>query len=162
MVSLLPFAFPLLFPYAPPLKAIEIYQTHHVTKTSYIGNLGKNLQSLLEQQPCTYTILGWSAQEDLYYQSLCDGLLQYYIYDPSTSQTTTISSRPRDLVQERYPESELLELVRATGVRPKEHEPYTRPLYLVENTSTLSPNGSYIAFVTQRLYSVQDVVLITQ
>lgn len=153
---------PLLFPYKPPLEAIDAYETYHVTDTTYFGNLTKNIQSFKEEVPCTYTILGWDKDDNLYYQSVCDGLSEMSVYAPMT-QTNSISQHiPEELSKDAYPDEQLLEMVRATGVRPRKHEPYTRPLHLMAGTVTISPTGSYIAFVTKRIYSVQDVVMISQ
>lgn len=157
-----PLSYPLLFPYNPPLEAIDAYETYHVTDTTYFGNLIKNIQSLKEEVPCTYTILGWDKGDNLYYQSVCEDLSEIYVYAPTT-QTNAISQQlPEKLTKDVYPDEQLLEIVRATGVKPQRHEPYTRPLYLMDGTATISPTGTYIAFITKRLYSVQDIVLISQ
>jgi hypothetical protein len=133
-----------------------------VTDTTYFGNLTKNLQDLKGEVPCTYTILGWDQDDNLYYRSVCEGLSETYVYSP-TAQTHTISQQiPEELTKDAYPDEQLLERVRATGVRPQKHEPYTRPILLMDGTATVSPTGAYIAFITKRLYSVQDIVLISQ
>lgn len=153
---------PLLFPYNPPLEAIKSYETHHVTDTTYFGNLTKNLQDLKEEVPCTYTILGWDQDDSLYYQSVCKGFPKTYVYS-STAGTNSLSQKiPEELTEDAYPDEQLLEMVRATGVRPQKHEPYTRPILLMDGKATISPTGKYIAFITKRLYSVQDIVLISQ
>lgn len=162
LISIVPFAYPLLFPYTPPLQAIDTYQTHHVTDTTYFGNITKNIQSLKEEEPCAYKLLGWNEMEYLYYEATCEGVLQTYLYRPIDKTNTVVEQTPANLSLSTYPDDQLLEMVRATGVRPQEHEPYTRPLLLLESTATQSPTGAYIAFVTKRLYSVQDIVLISQ
>lgn len=162
LISLAPLTYPLIFPYNPPLEAVKPYQTHHVTDTTYFGNITKNIQSLKEEEPCIYTILGWNEVEHLYYESICEGVGQIHVYAPETKTHITVEQAPDDLVKESYADDALLEMVRATGVRPEKHEPYTRPIYLLPDTATQSPTSAYIAFVTKRTYSVQDIVLITQ
>ena len=153
---------PLLFPYNPPLEAVDAYETHHVTNTTYFGNLAKNFQDLTEQKPCTYEILGWDQDNNLYYRSVCRSVSETYAYSPAIGTNSLSSKIPEELTEDAYPDAQLLEMVRAAGVRPKIHEPYTRPLYLTDGTATISPTGEYIAFVTKRLYSVQDIVVISQ
>ena len=89
VVSFAPLTYPLIFPYNPPLEAIDSYETHHVTDTTYFGNLTKNFQSLKGEVPCTYTILGWDQDDNLYYRSVCEGLSETYVYSP-TAQTNSI------------------------------------------------------------------------
>jgi len=162
VVFFAPLSYPLIFPYNPPLEAIDAYQTYHVTDTTYFGNLIKNIQSLKEEVPCTYTVLGWDKDDNLYYRSVCEDLSETYVYAP-TAQTNNISQHiPEELSKDTYPDEQLLKMVRATGVRPQRHEPYTRPLNLMEGTVTISPTCSYIAFITKRIYSVQDIVMISQ
>lgn len=159
---LLFFAFsPLLVPYNPPLEAIDAYETHHVTNTTYFGNLTKNFQDMIEQEPCTYEILGWDRGNNLYYRSVCRTGSETYAYSPATGINNLNPKVPEELTEDAYSDEQLLEMVRATGVRPEIHEPYTRPLYLMEDTATISPSGNYIAFISKRLYSVQDIVLIS-
>lgn len=153
---------PLLFPYNPPLEAIDAYETHHVTNTTYFGNLTKNFQDLIEQEPCTYEILGWDQDNTLFYRSVCRTVSETYAYSPAAGTNSLSQKTPEELPKDAYSDEQLLEMVRATGVRPKIHEPYTRPLYLIEDTVTISPSGNYIAFISKRLYSVQDIVLISQ
>ena len=49
--------------------------------------------------------------------------------------------------------------MRAAGVRPVRHEPYTRPL-LLHDAGLVSPGGRYTAIITRRIYSVHDVVVL--
>ena len=162
IVLFAPLSYPLLLPYNPPLEAIDPYETHHVTDTTYFGNLTKNFQSLKEEVPCTYTILGWDQDDNLYYRSVCEGLSETHVYSP-TAQTNSISQQiPEKLSKDAYPDEQLLEMVRATGVRPQKHEPYTRPIILMDGTATVSPTSTYIAFITKRHFSTQDIVLISQ
>ncbi|MCP5101616.1 MAG: hypothetical protein GY943_39230 [Chloroflexi bacterium] len=162
LICLAVLATPLLFPYHPPLEATEAYETDHVTDTTYFGNLTKNIQSFIEDESCVYTILGWDEDENLYYRTVCEGISETFMYVPSTKANSMSQQLPEQLAKDAYPDDQLLEMVRATGVRPERHEPYTRPLLLMDETATISPTGSYIAFITKQIYSVQDIVLITQ
>jgi hypothetical protein len=146
--------------YQPPLKGVEGYQTILVSDPGYWGGPVKWTQDLLEQRPCAYELLGWR-ESGLYYQAVCYGREQTFSYDLARQSSTAVNAVPGDLYAQPIEDRAVLEIVWAPGLRPVEAEPYTRPLFLVDGSALRTPDGGAIAFITRRVYSVHDVVIVT-
>lgn len=151
--------YPVLYRYTPPLSAAAGYRMQVVTQPKAIYNIVKMSQVVTEKRPCQYSILGWSANSRLYYQTTC-GEAGLWRYDPATERNEPIMAAPDDLAQVMGSEDAVLKMVRADSVRPKDKEPITRPLYL-QSKGYLSPDGQWTAVVTQHVYGPQDIVVIT-
>ena len=152
-------AFPVLYHYAPPVSASSGYRMQVVTKPSAVDSIVKMSQVVTEQCPCEYTLLGWSTNNQLYYQATCDEET-FWRYNPASSGSEPVLAVPASLVQIGVSENAILEMVRANDARPKENEPAIRHLYL-KSQGYVSPNGQWAAAITQHIYGPQDIVVLT-
>ena len=152
---------PALLRYQPPLVGAAGYHTYLVTDPGYWGSPVKAAQVFLEMQPCTYDLHGWDEDNRLIYTADCNGRETIWRYDPALHRQQTITTIAADLHTQRANRELVLNVVRADGVRPARHEPYTRPLLLAE-AGPISADGQYTAVITQRIYSVYDVVVLEQ
>ena len=144
--------------YQAPLRGVAGYETYLATTPGYFGSPVKWVQDFLEVTPCQYRLLGWDEDDVFYYESVCDGMNQLWQFDPELRQSQRVATKPTDLYVQARSQDDVLEVVRAVGVRPREYESFTRPLYLVED-GLVSRDGLYTAVLTQRVYSVYDVVV---
>jgi len=153
-------AFPLLFRYRPALAAAPGYTMDLVTDPGLFDGMVKASQNVLEQTPCTYSLLGWSEDNRLYYQARCEGQIRTWRHSPAQAdRPTPVSGSPTDLQATTVDEETMLAMVRAAGVRPTEYESVTRPL-LLASEGLASPNGRWMAAVTQHIYGTQDIILL--
>jgi hypothetical protein len=150
---------PALLRYQPPLVGAADYNTYLVTDPGYWGSPLKAAQVFLERQPCTYELHGWDENNRLFYTADCNGRETIWRYDPARDRQQPITIIPPELHTQRANRELVLSIVRADGVRPVRHEPYTRPLLLAE-AGPVSADGRYTAVVTQHVYSVYDVVVL--
>jgi len=150
---------PALLRYQPPLVGAAGYNTYLVTDPGYWGSPVKAAQAFLEMKPCTYDLHGWDENNRLLYTADCNDSETIWRYDPARDRQQPITTMPADLHTQRANREMLLTVVRADGVRPVRHEPYTRRLLLAE-VGPVSADGRYTAVITQRIYSVYDVVVL--
>ncbi len=144
--------------YQPALSAAPGYEMKFVTEPNLWDNPVRVWQRITEQRPCEYQILGWSPDNQLYYKAICGTQTRVWAYAPNRLHNP--ASVPSQLNQETVSKGQVLDLVRADGVRPIEYESRTRPLYL-KSEGYVSPNGRWIAIVTQHIYGPQDIVVLT-
>lgn len=145
--------------YQPALSAAPGYEMKFVTEPNLWNNPVRVWQRITEQRPCEYQILGWSPDNQLYYKAACGTQTQVWAYAPNRLYNPA-ASVPSQLNQETVSKGQVLDMVRADGVRPIEYESRTRPLYL-KSEGYVSPNGRWIAIVTQHIYGPQDIVVLT-
>jgi hypothetical protein len=153
-------AFPLAFRYQPALTAAPGYRMHTVTDPGFLGGIVKASQNITEQTPCTYELLGWSTEHNLYYRATCSAETAIWRYAPAQSDShTRVANPPAALSASTASEDRVLAMVRAGGVRPERYEPVTRPL-LLKSSGLVSPDGHWVAVVTQHVYGTQDVIVL--
>lgn len=153
-------AFPLFFRYKPALVAAPGVRMQWVTNPGFLGGIIKASQNTVERTPCEYELLGWSADNWLYYRTTCSAETQIWQYAPIQSGSPIqVSSGPANLGRSAVSENGVLEMVRAEGVRPAAYESATRPL-LLESGGIVSPDGQWTAVVTQHVYGTQDVIVL--
>jgi len=160
-------ALPWLLPYEPALDPVPGVTMQVVTQPSNpIESFVKMAYFFSEEVPCEYNLLGWSAKNQLYYSSQCGTEEQIWFVDPDQPDNPTpTTDLPNDLTgknnkqEQEALRQEVLEMVRAEGVRPEHAERSVREIYLREG-SLRSPNGQWIAIKSQHIYAPQDVVLI--
>ena len=151
--------FPLVYEYHPALVAAPGYRMNLVTSPGFLGGIVKMSQNMTEQTPCEYELLGWSADNRLYYRATCDGETQAWQYAPNQPNShTRVSSNPTNPSVSTISESAVLEMVRADHVKPKKDEPAIRRIHL-KSQGVVSPDGNWIAIIAQHLYSTQDVLV---
>jgi hypothetical protein len=154
-------AFPLFFRYQPALVATSGVGMQWVTNPGFFGGIIKASQNLVERTPCEYELLGWSTDNRFYYRAMCSAETQIWQYSPMQSGSPMqVSSSPVNLGMSAVSENTILEMVRAEGVRPAVYEPVTRPI-LLKSRGVVSPDGQWIAIVTQHIYGTQDVIILT-
>jgi hypothetical protein len=145
--------------YEPPLSGTRGYETQLVSDPGYFGSPIKWVQAIFEIIPCTYNLIGWTDLNMLIYKSSCYHINQIWMYDPEKFYWLRIGTELPELYVQKAKRDEVLKIVRAQSVRPLEKEPSVRLLYLVDS-GLVSPNGQYIAIITQRIYSVFDIVVL--
>ncbi|MEM8860772.1 MAG: hypothetical protein AAGD96_20810 [Chloroflexota bacterium] len=148
-----------IFQYDPPVEAIEGYELIHLTDPGLIGGVHKNLQSLFEITPCEYEILGWDNADNLFFVAICRGVRSTYVFHHEELKVIQNPKVPQQLNKNEIPPWEYRNYLLAGDVWPSTAEKPTRRLYVQEN-GVVSPDGKNIAFVTQRIYSVQDVLIL--
>lgn len=154
-------AFPLVYRYHPALVAAPGHRMELVTTPGFFGGIVKASRNLTEQTPCEYELLGWSTDNQLYYRAMCDGEAQVWQYSPNRPGShTQVSSSPTSLSASTISEDTVLEMVRAGGVKPEKYEPATRRIHL-KSKGIVSPDGRWIAIITQHVYGTQDVIVLT-
>lgn len=159
LISLITLIFHSTCQYQPPLSATRGYETQLVSDPGYFGSPIKWFQAIFEIIPCTYNLIGWTDLNMLIYESSCYHINQIWMYDPEKFYWRRIGTELPELYVHKAKRDEVLKIVRAQGVRPLEKEPTVRLLFLVDS-GLVSPNGQYIAIITQRIYSVFDIVVL--
>ena len=61
--------FPWFFRYEPAVSAAPGYVLRWPTQPGLLEGVAKRARITTEQRPCTYTLLGWSADASLYYRA---------------------------------------------------------------------------------------------
>lgn len=153
-------AFPWVYRYQPALVAAPGHAMRVPTQPGWLDGVVKANQSAAEIRPCTYILLGWSADAILYYQAQCgsDPVQTWAIAPDRETSTRLVASAPVDLSAERAPVS-VYDLVRAAGISPASEEPNARRVYLREG-SLLSRDGTWVALIARHLYGPEDVVIV--
>ncbi len=153
-------AFPCIYRYQPALVAASGYAMRVPTQPGLFDGVIKANQSAAEIRPCTYTLVGWSADTTLYYEAQCgSGPTQTWAIAPDREMNARlVTTAPNDLLAEPAPIS-VFDLVRAAGVSPATEEPNARRVYLREG-SLLSPDKTWGALIARHLYGPEDVVLV--
>lgn len=152
-------AFPLVCRYQPALWAAPGYQSEWVTNPGFLGGVVKAAQNIVEQRPCTYELLGWSADNRLHYSATCGAETQVWQHAPG-GRSVQVSVAPADLSVDTLSKHTAVTMLR-TEIKPAVYEEQTRRL-LLESDGFISPDGQWTAVVTQHLYGAQDVVLLSR
>lgn len=154
-------AFPFFYRYQPALVAAPGYRMQMVTDPGLFGGIIKTSHNVVEQTPCTYELLGWSTDNQLYYQATCGAETRIWRYSPTQpGNHVQVSNSPTNLSTSTIPGNAVMEMVRARGVKPEEYESVTRPI-LLKSRGVVSPDGRWTAVVTQHIYGTQDVIVLT-
>jgi hypothetical protein len=151
----------LTFRYQPAVITAPGYEMHWPTRPSPAASVVKSYQRFLELRTCDYTLLGWSAENTLFYQEACrDSLPQVWVYDlEKRDRPHRVETVPLGLAQETVPRNSILEMVRSPGVHPAEAEPRVRSLE-VRADGLVSPDGRWIAVVVRHIYGPEDVIVL--
>ena len=152
-------AFPFLLRYRPSLVAASGYRMQWVTDPGFLGGVVKTSQDYVEKTPCEYELLGWSADNRLYYQAICDAEAQIWQYSPTESGShVQVSSDLPDLSISTVPRSTALRMVQG---RYGSTEEWMEVIHLI-GEGVVSPDGQFVAMVTRYVYGTQDVILLTE
>ncbi len=153
-------AFPWVFRYRPALVAAPGYAMRVPTQPGLLDGVVKLNQSIVEIQPCEYTLLGWSADAILYYQVQCDSdpAQTWAIAPDRETNARLVTTVPADLFVDRASIS-LFDRVRADTVSPASEEPNARRVHLREG-SLISHDGSWVALIAWHVYGPEDVVIV--
>lgn len=160
VISLLVFA--VLFGflrYHPALLAAPGYTLHNITDPGWLNGRIKTLQAIIEQVPCTYTLLGWQEDEQLYYEATCDGNGQMWRYAVTADRTEKVDALPEDLYVAAVPVSTIEEGLLA-NVYPPELATVSRRTFIT-GEPLASGNGRYTALVSRHVYGPQDVLILS-
>jgi hypothetical protein len=154
--------FPWFFRYEPAVAAAPGYTLRWPTEPTLLAGVAKRAQIVTEQRPCTYALLGWSANASLYYQATCNnGLDQTWAYNPNTSMSTLqVTTAPTDLSIDIRTHTQVLDLVRVTSIYPPEAEPSTRSISVRDN-GLASPDGRWVALIARHIYGPEDVIVVS-
>lgn len=149
-----------LIRYQPALASAPGHNLWFVTQPSPLAHVPRIIEQVSERQPCEYEILGWTDNRTLYYKANCAGEVEIRRYTTnSLTSTEATPVLPNTLQTTVISKQEVLNSVRAAGVRPKKYESVTRPL-LLASAGYVSPTGKQVALVTQHLYGPQDVIIV--
>ncbi len=155
-------AFPLAFRYRPALGPAPGYRMRVATAPGFPGGIVKGAHNVIEETPCEYELLGWSADPQLYYRAVCGTETTVWRYAPAQSgRAVAVTGPPSTVNDATLASSAVLKMVRVPYIRPQSAEPHTRPL-LLEGPGRVSPDGEWIAAVTQHVYGTQDVIVLTE
>lgn len=151
----------------------ESYRPHLVAKSNQEILVATKPESFLEASvrffkvqfdisgKCKYLILGWDDDNRLYYDSECNRKLSRFVYDPQLNNTETAKNTPELLFKESVPSDLLLDSVGFLHpITPASAAVNALPLYLLEDSGVYSPDGKYVAFIQQAIYSEYDVTII--
>jgi len=155
-------AFPALFHYHPALVAGPGYGLQLATDPGFPGGVIKASQNFVERTPCEYELLGWSADQSLYYRAHCAAETRLWRYSPTRGGSQVqVSNNPAELSSAAVGKNTVLDMVRADGVRPATAEASLRSI-LLHSQGVASPDGRWVAVVTQHVYGTQDVVVLSR
>jgi len=167
LIALSVIALPWLLPYEPALDPAPGVTMQVVTQPrNPVESFVKMAYVLSEDVPCEYDLLGWSAENQLYYRRQCGVAEDIWFVHPDRADapvpmnglSNDIRPKPSPLRQEEALREQVLEMVRADGYKASDERSY-REIMLREG-SLRSPDGQWIAAITQHIYGPQDVVLI--
>ena len=151
--------------YRPALGPASGFEVQWVTRPDFVEGIVKSFDRLVEVQPCQYRVLGWDAENKLYYTEICVAhnqlVSQAWKYDPAQPQSQAVVSSmpPMRPNMSRLPRQNVLDAVRAYGVRPVSAEFSVRQLYL-KGGGEISPDGKWLVIISQHLYGPQDVLVL--
>ncbi len=150
-------------PYSPGLAPGAGYRLWNATEPrGLLAAYGKSIQQWLDIRDCQYEVLGWSSDGVLYFQGGCGGQsLSWRAVPDRPGSVLPVAAAPPGLYRDPVLKAILLDRVRAPGVRPVSAEPYTRDVY-VRSMPYPSPDGRWLAFVAERVYGPQDVLLLIE
>ena len=159
---------PWLMPYEPALDPAPGVTMHVVTPPlTPISSFVKMMNVLSQDVPCEHELLGWNAENELHYHRQCGSREYIWFVHPDQPDAPVAMTlfwkdmRPKasQIRREEVLRKEVLEMVRAGNVHPESAEPSVREIMLPEG-SLRSPDGQWIAAISQHIYGPQDVVLI--
>ncbi len=145
--------------YRPALSPASSHEMLFVTKPTFWENPIRVWEMITEQRPCEYQILGWDVDNRLYYQANCGSETQIWEYGSAQGHKVA-ATLPNELIQHSVSKDNVLDLVYADRVIPREYEQVTRPL-LLESKGYFSHDEQLIAIVTQHIYGPQDIIILT-
>lgn len=150
-------------PYRPGLAPARGYEMRNATApTGLAAGYLKEVQAWLDVTPCEYEILGWGQDGALYYRADCGGQLQAWRAQPDDlASAKRVPVVPNQLVNERLLKAVVLDRVRVPAARPVTVEPWVREVNL-RSSGYPSPDGRWLAFVAERVYGPQDVLLLAE
>jgi hypothetical protein len=151
-------AFPFLLRYQPSLVASSGYRMQWVTDPGFLGGVVKTSQDFVEKKPCEYELLGWSVDNRLYYQAECGAETQIWQYPTESGRHMQVESDLPSLNRSTVPDSTALRMVRG---RFPAHGYEVDP-HLLKSEGVVSPDGQWVAIVTQYVYGTQDVIVLTE
>ncbi len=143
-------AFPWFFNYQPAVVAAPGRTMHVLTQPGLLEGVAKRSQSIVEVRPCTYTLLGWSNDNALYYQEQCGGAAARTLaFKPGRDTRPWLArtpglGEPLPELSADSPEASVLELVRAPGTWPPHEEPNVRRV-CVRGSGVISSDGRWVA-----------------
>ncbi len=145
--------------YRPALLAAPGYTLHNVTDPGILHGRIKTLQTIAEQVPCTYQLLGWQSGDAFYYRSECDGNGRIWRYVIADDAVEPAAAAPDGLYAAPIPASDVIEGVLA-DVYPRDLATVSRETFIVGDALS-SPDGRTIALISRHVYGPQDVLLLT-
>lgn len=158
-------ALPWLFPYELTLHPAPGVTMQVVTQPrTPVASFVKKAYVFSDGTPCEYELLGWNTDNQLHYRSQCGAREDIWFVHPDWADepvpmnglSNDIGLKPGQIRQE-VEAAEVLQLVHTGRDRSESAERSAR--YLREG-SLRSPDGQWIAAITQHVYGPQDVVLI--
>jgi hypothetical protein len=150
-------------PHRPGLSPAPGYVMRNVTPPEgFLAGYVREVQAWLEVTPCEYAILGWADDGALYYEANCRRQLQVWRAHPDDrADAARVAAAPSGLARESVLKQVVLDRVWVPTVLPQSVEPWVREVNL-RSLGYPSPDGRWLAFVAERVYGPQDVLLLTE
>lgn len=165
---------PWVYGYQPAVSAAPGYRMLVPTQPGLLEGVTKRAQRFAELRPCDYSLLGWSADDTLYYREACRGVApqvkavapaqegsprQVEAAPPDVSAEGRLSAadRVRSPAWTRGPDGRLVE----SAIESAEAERSSIRIKLRE-TGLASPSGRWVAVVARHIYGPEDVLILSK
>ncbi|MGE5617941.1 MAG: hypothetical protein ACM3US_01640 [Sphingomonadaceae bacterium] len=163
-------AVPWVYRYQPALSAAPGYRVLVATQPGLLEGATKRAQVAAEHRPCDYSLLGWSADDALYYQEGCRGgaprimaiapgreeqprVVERVPPDISAESKLSAASLVRSNSRVFGPDGRLLESAEAERSRIR---------IKLREGGLESPDGRWVAIVARHIYGPEDVLILSK
>ncbi len=161
-------AVPWVYSYQPAVSAAPGYRMLSATQPGLIEGVTKHAQQFAEVRPCDYSLLGWGAEDTLYYREQCrGGDARVMAIQPGREECPRPVEGPPPAVDagSKRPVAEWVrspswtqgpdgKLVESAGAKPS-----LIGIKLREG-GLASPSGEWVAIVARHIYSPEDVLIL--
>ncbi len=150
----------MLWPYEPAVQPATGYQLTLLTQPSLLANGLARAESIGEQKPCRYEILGWHT-DTFYYRSQCTMQLDdlWSINPQQMTKPQRFQGEMPPLYSATLDTATTWSMIHAVAAYPPDTD--LRSLY-VPAPGMQSPDGTWTAMVSKHLYGREDVILISK
>ncbi|MCC6192583.1 MAG: hypothetical protein IT318_26455 [Anaerolineales bacterium] len=150
-------------PYRPGLSPAPGYLMRNLTEPEgFVAGYVREVQAWWDITPCEYEVLGWADDGTLYYRANCSGDLQVWrAYPDEGARAAAVNTAPGGLTRDSVLKAVVLDHVRVLTARPVHVEPWVREVNL-RSSGYPSPDGRWLAFVAERVYGPQDVLVLAE
>lgn len=146
-----------LYPYSPNVYPTDGVEMMLPTRQGRVWNGLWLAQSMIDVKPCTYVLLGWDADNQLYYDETCNQRTTTWRFAPDKQMRRRVSDVPEKLVSDQNSLDKFDTLFELSSVNPGMQR-YDLWLYPY---GMFSAEKNYAALVSKNLYGPEDVIILT-